>query len=30
MRKIKADPGCGKPLGGALKRCRSIRVEGHY
>jgi Txe/YoeB family toxin of Txe-Axe toxin-antitoxin module len=28
MRRIKADPECGKPLGGLLKGCRSVRVEG--
>lgn len=28
MRKVKANPDCGKPLGGLLKGCRSIRVEG--
>lgn len=28
MRKIKANPDCGKPLGGIRKGCQSIRVEG--
>jgi len=27
LRKLKRNPECGKPLGGALKGCRSIRLE---
>lgn len=28
VRRLERDPECGKPLGGKLAGCRSIRVEG--
>jgi hypothetical protein len=27
-RRLRDDPECGKPLGGELRGCRSIRIEG--